>query len=414
MKAPLMAYEARPIADLKPSPNNARTHSGPQIAKISASLREYGFVNPIIIDKDNNIIAGHGRLEAAKAIGMEQVPTLRADHLTAAQLRAYMLADNRMALDAGWDDDILKVELAALKIENFDLSLTGFDKIEIDGLLKPPALGDEDATPEPPAVPVSVLGDVWLLDTHRVMCGDSTDKNAVGALMGGGAADMAFTDPPYNVAYSGRGNNDLGTIENDDMPDDKFEQFLSAVMECLSGALKPLAPVYVCHPDAQTAPKLAFEKTFADYFRKSATIIWCKQSAGMGWQDYRSQHEPIIYGWKKGEGKHFFIKDRTKTTVWNIGRDSQASYVHPTQKPVSLPSEAIMNSSLPGHVVIDLFGGSGSTLIACEKINRSGRIMELDPAYVDVIVKRWESFTGQTARHENGKTFKEIENERQG
>ena len=220
-------------------------------------------------------------------------------------------------------------------------------------------------------------------------------------------ADMVFTDPPYNVAYSGRGQNNLGTIKNDNMSAADFEQFCRDLFASYNSAMKPLACIYVCHPDSQSGPKLAFEKTFAEQFKKSSTIIWMKQSAGMGWQDYRAQHEPILYGWKDGgKGKHFFSGDRTKTTVWKIGRDAQATYKHPTQKPVALPEEAINNSSKGQDVVLDLFGGSGSTLIACEKTGRINRSIKLDPKYCDVIVQRWQEFTGKTAILEStGKPF---------
>lgn len=219
-------------------------------------------------------------------------------------------------------------------------------------------------------------------------------------------ADMVFTDPPYNVAYSGRGENNLGTIKNDDMSDVEFVQFCRDVFSTYDAFMRPLAVIYVCHPDSQSGPKLAFEQTFAERFRKSSTIIWCKQSAGMGWQDYRAQHEPILYGWKDGKGSHYYCGDRSKTTVWTIGRDAQASYVHPTQKPVALPEEAIENSSKAGDTVLDLFGGSGSTLIACEKTGRINRSMELDQKYVDVIVRRWQQYTGQQATHaETGRPF---------
>ena len=220
---------------------------------------------------------------------------------------------------------------------------------------------------------------------------------------------MVFTDPPYNVAYEGLGQNDLGIIKNDDMSDDQFEQFLRDVFSTYWMCMKELAPIYVCHPDSASAPKLAFERTFAERFKKSSTIIWAKQSAGMGWQDYRVQHEPILYGWKEGKGSHYYCGDRAKTTLWSIGRDAQAQYVHPTQKPVALPSEAIENSSKPGHIVLDLFGGSGSTLIACEKLGRINRSMELDPKYCDVIVKRWQDFTGGRAVLEStGRSFEEV------
>jgi site-specific DNA-methyltransferase (adenine-specific) len=251
--------------------------------------------------------------------------------------------------------------------------------------------------PEVPDEPVTKLGDIYQLGNHRLMCGDSTSINDGEKLMGGLLADLVFTDPPYNVAYSGCGANNLGTIKNDDMSDNDFEQFCRDVFSTYSAIMKPLACIYVCHPDSASAPKIAFEKTFAEQFKKSSTIIWMKQSAGMGWQDYRAQHEPILYGWKEGKGSHFNAGDRTKTSIWKIGRDAQASYVHPTQKPVCLPEEAIMNSSKGSDCVVDLFGGSGSTLIACEKTGRVNRTMELDPKYCDVIVKRWEEYTGKKA-----------------
>jgi len=297
----------------------------------------------------------------------------------------------------------------------FNIGLTGFDENELEDLLgnAEEGLTDEDDVPPIPVEPVSQLGDVWILGEHRLMCGDSTDLAQVEILMGGGKADMVFTDPPYNVNYSGRGQNNLGTIENDDMDTASFNIFLDDVFNSCLAAMKPLAPIYVCHPDSLSGPKLAFERSFAERFRKSSTIIWMKQSAGMGWQDYRAQHEPILYGWKEGKGKHYFCKDRTKTTVWQIGRDAQSGYVHPTQKPVALPEEAIQNSSKKSQVVLDLFGGSGSTLIACEKTDRKARLMELDPIYVDVIIHRFEQFTGKSAILEaTGKKFSQVEKQR--
>jgi DNA modification methylase len=303
------------------------------------------------------------------------------------------------------------LEIDALDADDFDISLIGFSEDEL-GNMRPDVLNegltDEDAVPDMPDEPTTVLGDVWTLGNHRLMCGDSTSIDAVEKLMDGQKADMVFTDPPYNVDYSGRGKNDLGKIKNDAMSDDDFEQFCRDVFVCYNAAMKPLSCIYVCHPDSASAPKLAFEKTFAEQFKKSSTIIWVKQSAGMGWQDYRAQHEPILYGWKEGKGKHFYCGDRAKTTVWNISRDGQTTYKHPTQKPVALPEEAVVNSSKGEDVVLDLFGGSGSTMIACEKTGRYSRMMELDPKYCDVIIQRWQEFTGQDAVHENGKTFNEV------
>jgi len=398
---------------LIPYVNNARTHSDAQVAQIAASIREFGFTNPVLASDDNTIIAGHGRVMAARKLGLTQVPVIRLSHLTETQRKAYILADNKLALNAGWDDNLLSIELADLKDLGFDTDLTGFSADEIAALMPvevTEGLTDEDEVPEVPDEPVTKLGDVWLLGKHRVMCGDSTSIEQAEKLMGGVKGDMVFTDPPYNVAYEGRGEkNKLGPIKNDNMSDESFEQFCRDVFATYHSIMKPLACIYVCHPDSQTAPKLAFEKTFGELFKKSSTVIWVKQSAGMGWQDYRAQHEPILYGWKEGSGKHFYCGDRSKTTVWKIGRDAQASYVHPTQKPVALPEEAINNSSKGEDVIIDLFGGSGSTLIACEKTGRVNRSMELDPKYCDVIVKRWQDFTGKQATLEaTGETFSQL------
>lgn len=396
--------------DLIPYAKNSRTHSEEQIAQIAASIKEFGFTNPIIIDENNGIIAGHGRILAAHKLKLKEVPCIQVTGWSEAQKKAYVIADNKLALNAGWDEKMLALEFEELEGLGFDLSLTGFSNDEILAL-KPleevVGLTDEDAVPEAPEQPVTIEGDIWILGNHRLMCGDSTDAGSVALLMDGQKADMVFTDPPYNVAYSGRGQNNLGTIKNDDMSDADFEQFCRDVFSCYHESMKPLACIYVCHPDSQSAPKLAFEKTFAEQFKKSSTIIWMKQSVGMGWQDYRAQHEPILYGWKEGKGKHFFCGDRTKTTVWKIGRDAQSGYVHPTQKPVSLPEEAINNSSKGEDIVLDLFGGSGSTLIACEKVNRQARLMELDPKYCDVIIKRWQDFTGKKAAMA-GDTYEEV------
>ena len=405
-----MNIEQVKLDALIPYARNSRTHSDAQVAQIAASIKEFGFTNPVLIDETGSIIAGHGRVMAARKLAIADIPSIRLTHLTEAQKKAYVIADNKLALNAGWDDEMLAVELTDLKDMGFDLDLTGFSTDEIEALLAPTGtegLTDEDAVPEVPEAPVTVLGDVWILGKHRVMCGDSTSIEQAEQLMAGTNADLVFTDPPYNVAYSGRGQNNLGTIKNDDMSAADFEQFCRDLFATYHAVMKPLACIYVCHPDSQSAPKLAFEKTFAEQFKKSSTIIWMKQSAGMGWQDYRAQHEPILYGWKDGgKGKHFFSGDRTKTTVWKIGRDAQTTYKHPTQKPVALPEEAINNSSKGQDIVLDLFGGSGSTLIACEKTGRVSRNMELDPKYCDVIVQRWQEFTGQTATLEsNGKPF---------
>jgi len=393
------------IEKLIPYARNSRTHSDDQVAQIAASIKEFGWTNPILVDGEAGIIAGHGRLAAARKLGLKKIPVIELSHLSPTQKKALIIADNKLALNAGWDNEMLALEFEELELDGFDLALTGFGEDEIDAL-KPEqvteGLTDEDAVPDVPEEPKTKPGDIYQLGNHRLMCGDSTSIDAVDKLMPNEYADLVFTDPPYNVAYSGRGENNLGKIKNDDMSDDQFENFCRGFFGCYFAKMKPLACIYVCHPDSQSAPKLAFEKTFAEKFKKSSTLIWLKQSAGMGWQDYRAQHEPILYGWKEGTGKHFYCGDRAKTTIWKIGRDAQAKYVHPTQKPVALPEEAINNSSKGKDIVLDLFGGSGSTLIACEKLGRSARLMELDPKYCDVIVKRWEDFTGKKAELING------------
>lgn len=395
-----MQIEKRQLSELIPYINNSRKHSDDQVTQIAASIKEFGWTNPILVDGDNGIIAGHGRIMAAKKLNMTEVPVIELAHLSKEQRKALIIADNKLALNSDWDSNLLAIELKDLQDLGFDLNLTGFDADELANILLPEqvaGLTDEDATPPIPDEPKTKLGDVYILGNHKLMCGDSASLNDAEKLMDGDLADLVFTDPPYNVAYSGRGANNLGTIKNDDMSNDDFEQFCRDIFTTYHTYMKPLACIYVCHPDSQSAPKLAFEKTFAEQFKKSSTLIWMKQSAGMGWQDYRAQHEPILYGWKEGSGKHFYSGDRTKTTIWKIGRDAQASYVHPTQKPVALPEEAINNSSKGMDIVLDLFGGSGSTLIACEKVGRKARLMELDPKYCDVIVKRWEDFTGKKA-----------------
>jgi len=387
------------VNKLIPYAKNSRTHSPEQVGQIAASIKEFGFRNPILVD-GVGIIAGHGRLLAAQKLNLDKVPTIDCSDMTESQKKAYIIADNKLALNAGWDTAMLSIEMKDLEDEGFDLTLLGFDDKELNALLEPEVtegLTDEDAVPDVPIEPKTKLGDIYILGNHRLMCGDSTSIDDAEKLMDGLLADLVFTDPPYNVDYSGRGANNLGTIKNDNMLAEDFEQFCRDIFTTYSAIMKPLACIYVCHPDSASAPKITFEKTFAEQFKKSSTIIWMKQSAGMGWQDYRAQHEPILYGWKEGKGSHFNAGDRTKTSIWKIGRDAQSSYVHPTQKPVCLPEEAIMNSSKGSDCVVDLFGGSGSTLIACEKTGRVNRSMELDPKYCDVIVARWEQFTGKKA-----------------
>jgi len=399
------------VSELIPYINNSRTHSEEQITQIVSSIKEFGFTNPILIDKDNSIIAGHGRLQAVKRLGLEEVPCILISGLTKTQIKALIIADNQLALNAGWDLEKLSVEIEGLEEDKFDLSLLGFEEDFLKDLLfkENEGLTDDDAAPDAPENPKSKPKDIWLLGSHKLICGDSTKAEDYKLLFKDNLADMIFTDPPYNVDYSGRGKNDLGKIINDNMDENKFVLFLDDVFKLMSDNLKPLSILYVCHPDSHSKPKIAFEIAFDKYFKKSSTLIWNKGNAGMGWQDYRSQHEPILYGWKEGKGKHNFYGDRTKTSIWNIKRDNTSEYKHPTQKPVELVKEAILNSSKEKDIIFDPFSGSGSTLIACEKLNRICYGIELDTKFVDVIIQRWQQFTGKEAIHEqSGKTYNSI------
>jgi DNA modification methylase len=397
-----MAYniEEIPVEDLSVYVNNSRTHSTEQVKQISNSIKEFGFTNPLLIDKNKEIIAGHGRLMAAKQLGLDKVPCIELSNLSEKQKKAYVIADNQLALNAGWNESILSMEIGDLSDNDFDISLLGFNDLDLNKyLLKEfEGLTDEDETPEPPEEPITKLGNIWKLGKHKLICGDSTAEDTFKNLFNDNKADLIFTDPPYNVDYSGRGENDLGKIKNDNMSENDFIDFLYKNFNLMSDYLKPLGCIYVCHSDSHSKPKIAFEINFDKFFKKSSTIIWDKGNAGMGWQDYRSQHEPILYGWKEGQGKHSFYGDRKNTSIWNVKRDNVAGYKHPTQKPVALSQKAVLNNSKEDDIIFDSFLGSGSTLIACEKTNRKCYGIELDPKYCDVIMKRWENFTGKKAK----------------
>jgi len=410
-----MAESANPklnmaaVKDLIPYARNTRTHSDEQVNQIVSSIKEFGFTNPVLIDEQNMIIAGHGRVMAANKLKLKKIPTISLNYLTEAQKKAYIIADNRLALNAGWDEDMLKVELEELNDLEFDISLLGFEDKEIEEMLSAPVDGltDEDAVPELPEEPTTKLGDLWLLDKHRLFCGDATNIDAVDKLMGGQLADMVFTDPPYNVDYSGGRKQDMykkpyGKIKNDDMSPEEFDEFVAETFANYYSYMKPLSCIYVCHPDSVSHSKITFETQFSKHFKKSANIIWDKGVAGLGYQDYRAQHEPILYGWKQGKGSHYFIGVRDKTTIWRISKDAAVNYLHATQKPVALVEEAILNSSKGMDIVLDLFGGSGSTMVAAEKTGRISYLMELDPKYCDVIIQRWEEFTGNKAELSDG------------
>lgn len=395
------------VDKLIPYANNARTHSDEQVAQIAASIREFGFNNPVLIAEDDTIIAGHGRVMAARKLNLSEVPCLRLSHLTETQRKAYILADNKLALNAGWENNLLSLELTELADSGFDITLTGFTQEEIDALTPvevTEGLTDEDAVPEPPAEPITKPGDIWILGKHRLMCGDSTSIDALERLCNGQLVDMWLTDPPYNVAYEGK-TKDALTIKNDAMEDSEFRQFLRDSYIAADAVMKPGAVFYIWHADSE-----GYNFRGAAYdsgWKVRQCLIWKKQTMVMGRQDYHWKHEPCLYGWKEGAG-HLWAADRKQTTILEFDRPSRNGE-HPTMKPVALFEYQMLNNTKGGDIVLDSFGGSGTTLIAAEKNGRIARLMELDPKYCDVIVKRWEDFTGKKATLESdGQEFDEV------
>lgn len=400
---------SKKTADLIPYARNSRTHSDEQVTQIASSIREFGFTNPVIIDDKNNIIAGHGRIMAAKKLGIDDVPCVQVTGWTEAQKKAYVIADNKLALNAGWDNAMLALEFDELKELGFDLSLTGFTGDEILAL-KPleqtVGLTDEDDVPEAPETPVTVLGDVWILGNHRLMCGDSTSIDAVEKLMDGQKADMWLTDPPYNVAYEGK-TKDALKIKNDSMKDDEFRLFLRDCYIAADSFMKPGAVFYIWHADLEGYNFRGAAKDAGWTVRQC--LIWKKSVMVMGRQDYHWKHEPCLYGWKDGAG-HLWAADRKQTTILEFDKPSRNGE-HPTMKPVELFQYQMLNNTKGQDIVLDSFGGSGTTCIAAEKNGRFAYMMELDPKYCDVIIKRWQDFTGKKAVHaETGKTFDELKN----
>jgi DNA modification methylase len=428
----LGTYQVRPVSALKPYEKNARTHSAEQVEQLTRSIREFGFTNPLLVDETDRIIAGHGRLQAALALGMSEVPVITLTGLSEPQRRALILADNKIALNSGWDLKLLTEELAELKLEGYDLTLTGFSLEEIDGMT--PVLVDEkdpDDAPDLPKEPKTKPGDVYVLGPHRLVCGDSTSMENIDRLMQGALADVCWTDPPYNVAYETK----AGKIANDDLDDKEFRDFLAGAYGCAFASLKPGAAIYVAHADTEG---LNFRATFrAAGFKLSGCLIWRKDSLVLGRSDYQWQHEPILYGWKPGS-RHRWYGGRKLTTMIDLNQDRmpfkrredgkyeirigdavmvidgsatieelvpsvinepkpKRSDGHPTMKPVALIERMLRNSARPGDIVLDLFGGSGSTLMAAERLGMCARLSELDPGYCDVIVARWEAYTGRKA-----------------
>jgi DNA modification methylase len=404
--------ESWPVDRLVAFANNARTHSDIQIAQIASSIREFGFVNPILVGTDNIIVAGHARALAARQLGLENVPVIVLEHLTAVQRRALVLADNRLAMNAGWDEELLQLELAALRDEDFDLELLGFDDGELAELLAGnetvAGLTDEDAVPDLQKEPVSVTGDVWILGNHQILCGDATNAIDVERLLSGVNADLVFTDPPYNVSYEGYTEERL-KIEGDRMSAEQFQGFLRDTFRSYRRIVKAGASLYICHSSSW---QREFQNALEDAgFKIRCQIIWAKNTFAWGFGRYKFQHEPLFYC-HVAEEKDPWYGDKSQSTLWEENKPA-ANRLHPTMKPIELIERALVNSSKAGDLVVDLFGGSGSTLIACERCNRKARLMEIDPRYVDVVVRRWQEYTGKEATlNEDGRTFDAVAEQR--
>ena len=380
------------INKLVPYANNARTHNKEQIIKLRSSLREFGFVNPVIIDREYNVLAGHGRIMAAKEEGIAEVPCVYADHLTEAQKKAYILADNRMALDAGWDEELLSVEMQELQELGFDLSMTGFDEKELTDLLGVDADGEakEDDFDLSAALEKAAFvrrGDVWTVGRHKLMCGDATSAEDVSALMGDTKANLILTDPPYGVSFKSASGL---TIQNDSMKNEEFYTFLLSSFQRMAEHLEKGGSAYVFHADTEG---LNFRRAFIDAgFHLAGCCIWVKDSLVLGRSDYQWQHEPVLYGFMQN-GKHHWYSDRKQTTIWHFDKPKRNAN-HPTSKPLDLLGYPIGNSTQENGVVMDTFGGSGSTLMACEQMNRICYMMELDEKYASVILRRYVEDTG--------------------
>lgn len=412
----------RAIADLAPYARNSRTHSEAQVEQIAASIKEFGFTNPVLIDGDGVIIAGHGRVLAAEKLGLTAVPVLALDHLTEQQRRAYVIADNKLALNAGWDEDVLRAEIEALG-DDFDLDLLGFGADELDALLNPPNAGqrDPDDTPEPPEHPTTVLGDVWLMGGHRIICGDSTDAETVEALLQGAKPHLMVTDPPYGVEYDANWRNEpeklnlkskgamnggmrnktaaVGRVLNDDREDWRD-----------AWAMFPGDVAYIWHGERQSPAMVGQLRVVG--FEPRNLIVWAKQSLVISRGHYHPQHETCWYFVRKGATAHW-SGDRKQSTLWQIDRNRTNETGHSTQKPVECMKRPIENNSKPGDEVYEPFSGSGTTIIAAEMTGRRCYAIELNPAYVDVAVRRWEDFAGRVATLEaTGQTFREVREER--
>ena len=411
-----LTIQVWPIGDLIPFDRNARTHSEEQVAQVVKSIREFKWTNPILVGADRVIIAGHARLEAARSLEMTEVPVILLPHLSVLQRRALVIADNQIAANAGWDEEVLRGELQGLEADDFDMSLLGFTDDELaaieDGGEVEAGKTDEDAVPEVAETAVTVPGDIWLLGPHRLLCGDSTQLEAVEKVLDGGLADMIFTDPPYGVNYGAtmkdklRGN--TRKIANDNLGE-AFGPFL--LDACTNMLAVTKGAIYICMSSSELH---TLEKAFRDAGGHWSTfVIWAKNTFTMGRADYQRQYEPILYGWKEGVS-HFWCGARDQGDVWFIKKPFKND-LHPTTKPVELVERAVQNSSKTRDTVLDPFGGSGTTLIACERTGRQARLIELEPRYCDIILRRWEEHTGQLATlAADGRFFKDLAAERLG
>ncbi len=400
-----------PIERLLPYIRNPRTHSEAQVAQIAASIAEFGFTAPILAGSDGVIVAGHGRLAAARKLGLASVPVVVLEHLTPTQRRALVIADNKIAENAGWDEELLRLELAELQEADFDLALTGFDADELLEIMageETTAEGhtDEDAAPEVPVTPVSKPGDVWIMGKHRLLCGDATDPASYDTLLGTERVAMIFQDPPYNVDYANSPKDKLRGTHRPILNDNLGEGFQAFLLAALKPALQRCdGAIYIAMSSSELDTLQSAFRAAGGHW--STFIIWAKHTFTLGHADYQRQYEPILYGWREGANRHW-CGDRDQGDVWEIKKPAKNA-LHPTQKPVEVPERAIRNSSRPGSLVLDCFGGSGSTLIACERTGRVCRVMELDPKYCDVIVRRWQDWTGQKAqRADDGLLFDEL------
>jgi DNA modification methylase len=404
--------ETWPITRLIPRITNPRTHTPEQVAQIAASIREFGWTNPVLVGADNDVIAGHARLLAARQLGMAEVPVIQLGHLSEAQRRALVIADNQLTINAGWSEETLRIELQALQEADFDLTLVGFDEDELARLLAAEeatsGLTDEDAVPEVLEAPISVAGDLWRLGQHVLLVGDATNEADVARLMNGAAADLVFIDPPYNCDYQGYTEEHL-TIQGDRMSGAEFKQFLEAAFLSCRAVIKPGASLYVCHSSSwQREFQNALE---AAGFEVRCQIIWAKNTFAWGFGRYKFRHEPIFYAHVAGQSDAWY-GDKSQSTLWEENKPA-ANRLHPTMKPVELIERALLNSSKAGDVVVDLFGGSGSTLIACERRGRAAWLMELDRRYADVICRRYQEYVGKPATLDgDGRTFDQIAQER--